>query len=79
MQGGPLTAYRFHVYKKQTSRSANSPRHNHRTPWADLIALVAILAFGMVSTVVAHQSIDEVSGISGVLMGMFALWRHYPQ
>lgn len=69
-----VAAYRFFMHNIETSRNADSGRPSRRTPWVDLIAFVAILAFGIICTVVAHESVDEVSEISDSLIGLIVLW-----
>lgn len=59
-----------------TEISQNNSRPDpHDSPWVRLAVLLAILAFVMISTMVGHQSVGQVSAISTIIMALFATWR----
>jgi hypothetical protein len=59
----------------KNSQSENSDPRPRGSAWVNLAALVAILAFALISTVIGHQSVEAVSGESTITMALLALWR----
>jgi hypothetical protein len=53
----------------------SSPTGSSR--WADLIAFVAVLATGVLLTVLSHLTGAGVTSVCAALVGLYGAWRRF--
>jgi hypothetical protein len=45
--------------------------------WADLIAFLAVLATGILLTVLGHLTAAGVTSVCAAIVGLYATWRRF--
>lgn len=68
-----MTAWPSNAYLRSVSTTKNS--QNGGPSWPDIVALLAILAFGVIAIGVFHMNAGDVAAISVALGGLFGNWR----
>ena len=52
------------------------PPEGNRHQWPDLVAFVAVLATGIMLTVLGHVTGGSLTTACAALVGLYAAWKH---